>query len=58
MNENQINQQPNVNQQVIVQPQNNNSNPMSNNIQTEFGKKTETKKNIKMKMPLFLWQRT
>ena len=50
MNENQINQQQNnSNQQVVGQPQNNNSEPTSKNVQTEFGKNTENKKSIKMK---------
>ena len=43
-----ITQQNNVNQQVVAQPQNNNSEPTSKNIQTEFGKQQEKKKSIKM----------
>ena len=50
VNGNQINQQQNnFNQQVAVQPQNNNSQPVSKNIQTEFGKTKEKKKTIKIK---------
>ena len=59
MNGNQSNQQPNMtqqsnaNQQVIAQSQNNNSEPTSKNVQTEFGKPTEDKKNINLLLSFF-----